>query len=216
MFFHSENFHEGIPLHMTVIPVDGGRDQAVVKRLDHDVEECCAKLFSHYFVQVAREGRPIYVTRYFYSPQSVEAVIEHVPELLTLIDSCGWDRAGTKQLDISVSAALVASAAECVCRSVVSGKINELSGCGKEMIDVLLSLPTSHGAAFDLEVESSCKLWHYNNTVTLETVLDFLLPHKRQAEAWRFRLHWISACVQLGLNTATHTSETQSSKKQCL
>lgn len=208
----SQARHGNIPLQMVVYPEVDDDSVSNLKRLDADTEEFCCKLFAYSCLAKSKQtnGYGPRLSQHFGSPESLHAMVQHVPELMTVAD---------EGFGMSLGAVLVGRNAY-VCN--VEKKEPLLVASCSETVELLMALPTSTGAAFDAEVEEACKVWcdlhpPMDDDVLLEKVLGLVETYRKQAQtqaqAWRSREFWVTACVQLGLSPPHFTDV---AKKQCL
>lgn len=162
------------------------------QRLQHDTEECCVTLFVEC---ILRQEIPVNLPIYCNS-QTIPAFIQHAPHLMAV----PFNNSPTRP-PVSLAATLLARLACTLARlqDEQNGDANQAPYA--ESVQVILDLPMSSGEVFDLELDAACRDWCVNGD-ELRAVRSILAPFKRQADVWRLRAQWITACIQIGFCTS--------------
>lgn len=199
--FHRHYFTR-IPLRVVHMSYLNGRFSVRSRqRLQHDTEECCVTLFAQC---IFRQEKPFNLLP-FCGPdyESVPALLQHAPELMALptFDNNLYRHQSRPELStrLSLAATLIARFA-CALVHKRADLLDEATVC-HESLSLILDLPTLSGDTFDLELDTACRDISFNQD-ELRRMLDVLAPFKRQADVWRVRAQWITACIQIGFCTS--------------
>lgn len=159
----------------------------------------CMKLFSDYCFGMVSKNK--HLTR-FCNHEAIAGLIEHVPQLMVLPNAFDDDTGATQTLAVSI---LINEAFRIVNYSTgaFTFGVDDVKAA-HDTIEQIMCLPTSCGPAFDMELEFACNdVDKRHGGLTAQKVKDVLILYKQQAERWRHRVSWISACVQIGLQNDT-------------
>lgn len=202
IYADSDDVHTQVPLLAMTLNTDPALAVPYfLNRLEEEVEECCAKVFSHFFVEEAQRGNPCrtgFVTRRLVCAEAIAAIIQHAPDVLKVWQNEYFD-CRNRRRQISVAASLVTCHALNLARLAPDDSSPDARE-SKRSLQLILDLSDFDGEEFDFQVEAECKFTSFESELAMKIMKDVLVPYRRTAVAWRRRMFWINTCVQLGMS----------------